>query len=311
MNAFDVEEPMKSNHQICGGPRRYTAGFTLIELTIVVAVAGILAVIAIPNFIKFQARSKQSEAKSNLKVIYTAEKAFFQEKDTFSPNVSQIGFGPNGARLDQAFLYDIAFTPTSLSIHATPAVAGISGTQSCVVTVQQVPGAPWPPEVPPEPVCTPIPGAEDAQQMMFLKISGLGAAAVAGAIFDYADGVMHGDGTGPVTADLIRNSLAQPSLMANIFAAMDANGDGTLTMAEIFSYQRHAPGNTTPDRIADFLAASRDQISIIASDADLKAVGFTLSDFPPVLCSNSSGPFSSPCTVFPEVQSSFFGEVLH
>lgn len=294
------------------GPRPCAAGFTLVELTIVVAIIGLLAAIALPNFIKFQARSKQSEAKANLRALYTAEKAFFQEKDRFSPDVSQIGFGADGSkRLDRAFLYDIAFTPATLRIHATPAVAGISGTQSCVVTVQQVPGAPWPPVDPPDPVCTPIPGAEDAQQMMFLKIAGLGAAAVAGAIFDYSDGVGRGDGTGPVTADLIRGSLAQPSLMANIFAVLDANGDGTLTMAEMFSYQRHAHGNTIPDRVADFLTAARDQISIIAGDADLKAVRATLSDFPPVLCTNTPGPLTPSCTVFPEVQSSFVGEVLH
>ena len=38
------------------------AGFTGIELSIVIAMVGILVAIAIPNFIKFQARSKQSEA---------------------------------------------------------------------------------------------------------------------------------------------------------------------------------------------------------------------------------------------------------
>jgi type IV pilus assembly protein PilA len=48
-------------------------GFTLVELMIVVAIIGILSAIAIPNFIKFQARSKQSEARTNLKAIYTAE----------------------------------------------------------------------------------------------------------------------------------------------------------------------------------------------------------------------------------------------
>jgi type IV pilus assembly protein PilA len=69
-------------------------GFTLIELMIVVAIIGILAAIAIPNFIKFQARSKQSEAKANLKAMFTAEKAFMHEKDRYSTYVVEVGFGP-------------------------------------------------------------------------------------------------------------------------------------------------------------------------------------------------------------------------
>ncbi len=63
---------------------RNKKGFTLIELMIVVAIIGILAAIAIPNFLKFQAKSKQSEAKTNLKAVYTAETSYFGENNSYS-----------------------------------------------------------------------------------------------------------------------------------------------------------------------------------------------------------------------------------
>ena len=58
-------------------------GFTLIELMIVVAIIGILAAIAIPNFLKFQLRSKTGEAKANLAAIRTAEEGYFSEFSTY------------------------------------------------------------------------------------------------------------------------------------------------------------------------------------------------------------------------------------
>jgi type IV pilus assembly protein PilA len=51
--------------------RRQRYGFTLIELMIVVAIIGILAAIAIPNFVRFQARARQSEVSVNLKSLFT------------------------------------------------------------------------------------------------------------------------------------------------------------------------------------------------------------------------------------------------
>jgi type IV pilus assembly protein PilA len=74
--------------------KKLQKGFTLIELMIVVAIIGILAALAIPNFIRFQARSKQSEVKANLKSLFTAERSYYQEHDMYSECIKKMGFNP-------------------------------------------------------------------------------------------------------------------------------------------------------------------------------------------------------------------------
>ena len=75
---------------------RSKKGFTLIELMIVVAIIGILAAIAIPNFLRFQAKSKQSEAKTNLGGIFTAETSWFAEHNAFA-GLGLISWAPVGS----------------------------------------------------------------------------------------------------------------------------------------------------------------------------------------------------------------------
>ncbi len=65
-------------------------GFTLIELMIAVTIISILAVIAIPNFIKFQCRGKQSEAGTNLGGLFTAEKSFYAEYNSYTTDLNII-----------------------------------------------------------------------------------------------------------------------------------------------------------------------------------------------------------------------------
>ena len=71
--------------------RNNQKGFTLIELMIVVAIIGILAAIAIPNFLNYQLKSKTAEAKTNIGAIRTSQESYKAETGTFlactlSPN---------------------------------------------------------------------------------------------------------------------------------------------------------------------------------------------------------------------------------
>ncbi len=72
-------------------------GFTLIELMIVVAIIGILAAIAIPNFLKFQAKAKQSEVRANLGGFFSALEAFRGEFNSYTTDLFAMGWGPSGS----------------------------------------------------------------------------------------------------------------------------------------------------------------------------------------------------------------------
>ncbi len=72
------------------------SGFTLIEVMMVVMILGIVSAIAVPNFLRYQAKARQAEARQNLGGIFVAEIAYFGELSRYG-TFNQIGFSVAGA----------------------------------------------------------------------------------------------------------------------------------------------------------------------------------------------------------------------
>lgn len=102
------------------GHLRRAEGFTLSELMIVVAIIGILAAIAIPNFLSYQAKARQSEAKVALGGIFTSALAYFAEHDTFSVSpADSLHYSPSGSPR-----YDYYFGGTAAANRITASQGG-------------------------------------------------------------------------------------------------------------------------------------------------------------------------------------------
>jgi prepilin-type N-terminal cleavage/methylation domain-containing protein len=92
-------------------------GFTLIELMIVIAIIGILAAIAIPNFISYRKRSYNAGANADIKNLYTSAQAYYTDYPSGAINAAYVNSSHH--------LYTYGFRPTST---VTTTVIG-SGTQ--------------------------------------------------------------------------------------------------------------------------------------------------------------------------------------
>ncbi|MBD3266925.1 prepilin-type N-terminal cleavage/methylation domain-containing protein [bacterium] len=83
------------NYLFGGGIMNKRFGFTLIELLIVVAIIGILAAIAVPNFLNATLRSKLAKAQSEMQSIVTALESYRVDNNMYPPWLNESGAQKN------------------------------------------------------------------------------------------------------------------------------------------------------------------------------------------------------------------------
>lgn len=105
-------------------------GFTLVELMVVVAIIGLLSAVAIPNFQKYQARSKTAEAKLQLSAIYTAEASFFSDYNIYSHCLRYMGYDPTEEISSRYYTTGfLAFPTIDVTAYGSATNAGINATE--------------------------------------------------------------------------------------------------------------------------------------------------------------------------------------
>ncbi len=110
------------------------AGFTLIELMIVVAIIAIIAAIAIPNLLRSRIQSNESATIGNLKALTGAQVSYHAAKSTYASTFAQMtGATPpflegDWTAVKQGYNYTLnTGTTTQWNCNADPANQGVTG----------------------------------------------------------------------------------------------------------------------------------------------------------------------------------------
>ena len=87
--------------------RKYMRGVTLMELMIVMVIISILTAVAYPQYRQYVSRAKRNEAKAALLQIATLQERFYLQNNTYTTDMSRLGFANAGCNLSETGTYNV------------------------------------------------------------------------------------------------------------------------------------------------------------------------------------------------------------
>ena len=94
------------------GPRRRSAGFTLIELMIAVAIVAVLLAVAMPSYREHVRKSSRAEAQAYMMAVETRQQQFLVDTRAYAATVAVVGVAVP-ANVNAAYTLDMP-TPTAV-----------------------------------------------------------------------------------------------------------------------------------------------------------------------------------------------------
>jgi type IV pilus assembly protein PilE len=101
---------------------RKIRGVTLIELLIVVVIVSILAAVAYPNYRSYVQKSKRNEAKAALLQIATNQERHYLNNNTYTVDMTQLGFAAAGNVITDSGTYEIDVTAADANSYQAQAI---------------------------------------------------------------------------------------------------------------------------------------------------------------------------------------------